>query len=69
MWGINRPDGIQLMDAPVSTETCMTGPGLGHHMYTAQGTAAKNANKGPKGEFHAAVAAIYSVMFRLVLNH
>jgi hypothetical protein len=47
----------------------MTGPGLGHHMYTAQGTAAKNANKGPKGEFHAAVAAIYSVMFRLVLNH
>ena len=57
------------MDAPISTETCMTGPGYGHHMYTEQGTAAKNANKGLKGEFHYAVAEIFSVMFRLVLNH
>ena len=47
----------------------MTGPGYGHHMYTEQGTAAKNANKGLKGEFHYAVAEIFSVMFRLVLNH
>jgi hypothetical protein len=47
----------------------MTGPGFGHHMYTAPGTAAKNANKGLKGEFHADVAEIFSVTFRLVLNH
>ena len=57
------------MNAPISTETCMTGPELGHYMYTAPNTAAKGANRGLKAEFHAGVESFFSVVFRLVLNH
>jgi hypothetical protein len=47
----------------------MTGPELGHYMYTAPNTAAKGANRGLKAEFHAGVESFFSVVFRLVLNH